>query len=100
MISKIVLTSVLAMFLSGGIFTATDNSDETVTSSTVVSVEQVKDDVTKAIFYNGEVIPLIELPVVEITGKRNTDAFVNATVIDGVIFPNIELDEIVVTPGA
>ena len=65
MISKIVLTSLIAMFLSGGIYTkVTEDCDKTAETSTTVTETTVNRDVTKAIIFNGEVIPMIELPVV------------------------------------
>ena len=101
MIAKIVLTSVLTMFLSGGIYTKiTEEQHETATTSqSAVSVSD-QDDITKAIVFNGEVIPWIELPVVEITADRNLNTLVKATIVDGKISPSIDLEEVVIIPGA
>ena len=58
------------------------------------------DQVVKAIIINGEVVPMIDLPVVEITAKANREQLVRAEVIDGEIVPSILLDEIVIKPNS
>ena len=62
-------------------------------------VEHVE-NVSKAIEYNGEIIPLVELPTVEITAPRNTDDLVDAIIVDGEVYPSLMLEEVVITPGA
>lgn len=52
----------------------------------------------KAVIVNGETFPMIELPVVEITGRINKSNLITAEVIDGEIVPSITLDEVVITP--
>jgi hypothetical protein len=95
MISKILLTGLATFFISGGIISMTAPCDEQE-NATVETIEHI----SKAIEYNGEIIPLIELPTVEITAPRNTDDLVDAIIVDGEVFPSILLDEVVITPGA
>jgi hypothetical protein len=95
MIAKILLTGLLTFFLSGGIVAI---KGDRVQSNENDAVEQR--DYVKAIEHNGEILPWIELPVVEITAEFPTDDLVKAIKVDGEYFPSYELDEVVITPGA
>lgn len=94
MIAKILLTSLLTFFLSGGIVAVKEDRD---TSRANAATERI---FMKAVQYEGETLPWIELPVVEITGERDTADLVKAIEIDGNYYPSIELDAVSITPGA
>jgi hypothetical protein len=102
MIAKIILSTVVTMFLSGGIYTYTVECDETASHVTIESIDSELHgtDVSKAILYKGEIIPMIELPTVDITAPRKTDDMVEAIIVDGEAYPSILLDEVVITPAA
>jgi len=64
-------------------------------------INRPTDIVIKGIMINGEVLPLIDLPVIEITGQiENRNDLVKAVVINGEIVPMIELDEVIIMPNA
>ena len=96
MITKLILSSILTFLISSGMFL---NSDQTAINTMNAETTQ-EVDVVKAIMFNGEILPRIDLPVVEIKGELNTDVMVKAIVFDGQIMPLINLPEVVVTPNS
>ena len=94
MISKILLTGLMAFFLSAGISELAEDRSTTTEATSI----PINGEVMKAIIHNGEIIPYVELPTVEISAKRNVSDLVKATIIDGEVYPLIELDEVVITP--
>ena len=55
--------------------------------------------IVKAIQYEGEIIPSIELPEVVITGERTNTKLTKAIVVDGKVVPMVELEEVVIRPS-
>ncbi|MCP4123351.1 MAG: hypothetical protein GY751_16485 [Bacteroidetes bacterium] len=96
MITKLFFSSILTFLISSGLFITNDQSSADPASNQ--TTEEV--NVVKAILHNGEVLPLIELPVVEITGNLNTDLMMDATVFNDEVLPMIELPEVVITPNS
>ena len=82
--------------MSSGLFQKSDTSSDNEAISQIANTEQV----VRAINFNGEILPYINLPVVEITGSINTDDLVKAIVVEGEVVPMIELDEIIITPNS
>lgn len=83
-------STILALFLSGSWFAGERALDGRPAPT--------EGKVTKAIVHNGEVLPMIELPVVEITAGLSTDYMTTARVIGNEVVPVIELPEVVITP--
>lgn len=61
--------------------------------------QPIKGHLTKAVLYNGEVIPSIELPIVEIIASRSTQKFQKAIIVEGKIYPVVTLDEVTIRPN-
>ena len=95
MITKLVLTSVLSLLISSGWMIGSHVKD--ATSSNEVQTER---KVVKAILHDGELMPRVDLPVVEISGELNTDLMQNAVVDNGNVYPHIELETIIITPNS
>ncbi len=89
MFTKLFLTSWIVLLFSAG------SNNQILDCHTESTSESI---VTKAVVYQGEVIPAIELHEVQINGKYNRNALVTAEVVDGEIVPVVELDELVITP--
>ena len=86
---------VVLFFLTGFI-----GQSETFADSELNPINNPTEIIMRGILYNGEVIPMINLPVVEITGDvENRNDMVKAIYENGEIFPLIELDEVVITPN-
>lgn len=94
----------LTAFIGCGILfsTALDNSG----APSIISIENASlqpapgSRVVKAMIINGEVHPVIDLPVVEITGKLDRCKMVPGQIVDGEIVPSIVLNEVVITPNS
>ncbi len=54
----------------------------------------------KGMLVDGEVFPSIELPEITITAKRNAEHLVRAEIINGEIVPVIDLEEVVIYPNS
>lgn len=98
---KLVPTTIILFVLLSSYKTADNNPLRTKMNShyeTSSIDEPIKGNVTKAIMFNGEIIPTIELPTLEITAPRSTKLFQNAIVVDGKIYPSITLNEVIIKP--
>ena len=93
---SIIIPILIALFFATGFI----GQSETNYNHGFDSINNPTDIVLKGIMVNGEVLPLINLPVVEITGDiENRTDLVKAVVINGEIVPMIELEEVVITPN-
>lgn len=93
MIAKLILSSLFALFAAFGLM-------DRGAQSSMNSVEgQHHAEIVKAIVIDGEAVPHVDLPVVEITAPRNTANLVTADIINGEVVPVIHLDEVIITPG-
>jgi hypothetical protein len=90
MITKLFISTILALFISGSWISNGKNS----ISAPPVAQEKI----SKAIVYDGEVIPLVELPVIEISGKLPKESFTTAVLIDDHVVPMIYLPEVIILP--
>lgn len=54
--------------------------------------------IVKGLLREGNVVPMIDLPTVEITASIPEQHLVSAEMIDGNLVPSIELDEVVIQP--
>ena len=50
--------------------------------------------------FDEEVLPLIELPTIEIIEKRNKTPFIQTKILDDDVLPLIIMDEIIITPNS
>ncbi len=99
---KIVPTIIMLFILFSSYKTADNDplkARMTTDNFTFTIDKPINGNVTKAIMYNGEIIPFIELPTIEITAKRNTEHFQRAIVVDGKIYPSVTLDEVIIKPN-
>jgi len=95
MITKLIFSSILTFLISSGLFITNDQQNAVIDSNPTEEA-----NVVKAIMHNGEILPLIELPVVEINAELNTDVMMKATVYEGEVMPMIELQEVLITPNS
>ena len=99
MITKLLLTVGLSALVSTGIYHV---GEPCMPKEEIQMLESSAkhNETIKAIHYEGQVIPLIDLPIVEIRGTINRDNFVKGMLVDGVVYPSIQLDEVTITPDA
>jgi len=93
---NIIIPILIALFFATGFI----SQSETRYNNGFDSINNPTDIVLKGIMINGEVLPLIDLPVVEITGNiENRTDLIKAVVVNGEIVPMIELEEVIITPS-
>ncbi len=96
MIQRIIFIGILAAFICGAaISKALDCSDRV----SLMDSETPDRIMTKAVEFNGEVIPAIELPEVAVSGQRPDSHWADATVVDGQTYPSYLLSTVVVRPA-
>ena len=94
MIAKFILSSLVALLMSVGLI----NQDPV--NFMAEADGPASEQVVKAILVEGEVVPHISLPVVEITADLSENNLVTAEIIDGNVVPVIHLQEIIITPNS
>jgi hypothetical protein len=104
MTTKTILKATLTLIITCGLMFSSaldDTADKSRFSMETTEIGQIPDgQLFKALVVDGKAYPLIELPVVEITGQLNTDHIVRGEMIDGELVPSIMLDEVVITPNS
>lgn len=86
---NLISTAVIAIMLFCG-FISIDHSSHSILK------KELKGDVTKAIFYNGKVMPHVILPEVTISAKRPVKHLESAIIYNGKVIPSIALPEVVI----
>jgi hypothetical protein len=94
MIAKFILSSLVALLMSVGLIN--QDAANYMADADRPSSEQV----VKAIMIDGDVVPHISLPVVEITADLTADNLVTAEIVDGNVVPMIHLEEVIITPNS
>ena len=95
---KLFLTMTISFILFAGFATA-DKKSNSIADFKNHTTNTTNSIIVKGMLVNGEVLPLIELPEVTITAKRNWNRVVSASIIDGKVVPHVTLDEVVITPN-
>lgn len=92
--TKFFLTTFLAVILSSSVLL---DGNRGAAADPIKS--QVEEITVKAIHVNGELHPMIELPVIEITAGLDQVHLTDAIVFEGEVIPAIELETVTITPN-
>jgi len=68
---------------------------ETVSTEIVMNNSSM-DNMIKAVRVGNEILPVVELPTLEIEGSYNRDNMVKAKIINGEVMPVVQLPELII----
>lgn len=93
MIQRVIFIGLLSAFIGGAAISKALDCSEKVSD---VQQENQKRILTKAIAFDGEIIPRVDLPEVAVNGERSAAYWVDATIVDGHAYPSYLLTTVTV----